>query len=71
MNQLAGGNQIWVCQCCGKTSEDKYGIEGKHSYGWDVSCVVNAVLCWKGRLTMSGGRVSELPQTALVKEYVP
>ena len=35
---------IWQCQACGKTSEtDAYGIEGKHSYGWDESCSLNCV----------------------------
>lgn len=36
--------QIWQCQACGKTSEDLYGINGKHSRGWDISCVLNAIL---------------------------
>ena len=36
---------IWVCAACGKTSTDRYGIEGEHSRGWDESCMMNAVLC--------------------------
>lgn len=44
MNSFAPEGQIYVCGACGKTSEDKYG-DGKHSYGWDVSCMMHAVLC--------------------------
>lgn len=43
--RIAPAGQIWVCAACGKTSRDEYGIEGEHSYGWDESCALNAVLC--------------------------
>jgi len=45
--RMAPDGSIWVCRRCGKTAEDRYGIEGKHSYGWDESCTLNAVLCPK------------------------
>lgn len=41
----APARQVWVCGACGKRSTNKAG-EGKHSYGWDVSCFMNAVLCY-------------------------
>lgn len=34
---------IWQCAACGKRSEDRYGMVGWHSYGWDESCMLNAV----------------------------
>lgn len=43
--RIAPEGAIWVCMGCGKTARDLYGIEGEHSYGWDESCVLNAVLC--------------------------
>jgi len=36
--------KIWRCAQCGKMAEDLYGIEGWHSYGYDVSCMLNAKL---------------------------
>ena len=42
--RLAPKGQIWVCRECGKIAEDKYGLEGFRSKGWDESCTVNAVL---------------------------
>ena len=45
-NQTAPEGQVWVCGACGKQSRDKYG-EHRISYGWDMSCMMNAVLCWE------------------------
>ncbi len=45
----APNGTIWVCQACGKTAQDRYGIEGEHSHGWDESCMLNAVLCRQPR----------------------
>lgn len=36
---------IWVCAACGKQSPNRNGGPGA-SYGWDSSCMSNAVLCW-------------------------
>ncbi len=44
MKRLAPKGQIWICQACGKTAEDRYGLKGKYSYGWDESCMLNAIL---------------------------
>jgi len=35
---------IWQCQACGKQAEDRAGMEGWHSPGWDESCMLNAKL---------------------------
>lgn len=43
--RMAPADGIWVCAACGKTAEDRYGQKGVHSYGWDESCMLNAVLC--------------------------
>ena len=43
-NVIAPEGQIFVCSCCGKRSKDKYGFH-RIDYGWDVSCVLNSVLC--------------------------
>jgi hypothetical protein len=50
-NELAPAGQVWVCGACGKRSRTKYGFydDGGQSssidYGWDESCMMNAVLC--------------------------
>lgn len=36
--------QVWECQMCGKRAEDKYGLIGEHSSGYDESCMLNSVL---------------------------
>ena len=48
--RMAPEGTIWLCTACGKTAEDTYGIEGKHSHGWDESCMLNCELVDK--LTM-------------------
>jgi hypothetical protein len=42
--RMAPEGKIWVCCACGKTADDSYGIDGWHSWGWDESCMLNAVL---------------------------
>lgn len=32
----------WFCTACGKWAEDRYGMVGQRSKGWDVSCMINA-----------------------------
>ena len=59
--RIAPPGQIWVCHACGKTSEDSYGIEGKHSYGWDESCSLNCALHPIDKLVRDDyGRVTEI-----------
>lgn len=42
--RFAPEGAIFVCKACGKTAKDICG--GKDaSYGWDVSCSLNALLC--------------------------
>lgn len=43
-NRMAPEGFIWVCAACGKTAQDRYGLNGIHSRGWDESCMLNAVL---------------------------
>ena len=45
-NGIAPEGTIYVCGACGKTSEDRFGMVGEHSYGWDESCMMNSVLCY-------------------------
>ena len=43
-DRIAPEGMIWVCDACGKTARDRYGIVGEHSHGWDESCMMHAVL---------------------------
>ena len=54
-DRLAPKGQIWICQACGKWAEERYGLEGRHSYGWDESCVLNAKLVPKEETTQLVG----------------
>lgn len=44
-------DMVWVCGACGKTSRTRYGFDKDEKrvcdYGWDESCMLNAVLCYK------------------------
>lgn len=53
-NRFAPNGAIWVCGACGKTAKDRYGLEGERSYGWDESCMLNAVLCHEPPLGPDG-----------------
>jgi|KBSMisStaDraftv2_1062788.scaffolds.fasta_scaffold27979_8 hypothetical protein len=55
--RMAPADGIWVCAACGKTAEDRYGIEGVHSPGWDESCMLKAVLC-KRHGIVPGSRIT-------------
>jgi hypothetical protein len=46
MNEVAPEGQVFVCAACGKRSKDRYGDQ-KIDRGWDVSCMLNAVLCYE------------------------
>jgi hypothetical protein len=51
-NLIAPDGQVFVCNACGKESPDHYGTAGDaalRSPGWDESCVLHAVLCWRKR----------------------
>jgi hypothetical protein len=68
---LCADAHIWVCGACGKTSRTRYGFfkdEDGHTWetapdgqrvaspGWDESCMLNAVLCYRDqRLRDSDG----------------
>lgn len=57
-DRMAPDGAMWVCGACGKTSDDRYGTDGEHSHGWDESCVLNAVLCYRPTYFKIGGRVT-------------
>ena len=60
-DRFAKPGTVWVCGACGKTSTDLYGMEGKHSPGWDESCMLNAVLCHDEQRLDDLGRACWLP----------
>lgn len=46
--RFARPGTIWVCTACGKIQPyDRYGLDNRGSYGWDESCMMNAVLCYE------------------------
>lgn len=59
-DRFAPDDGVWVCAACGKTAIDRYGIEGPHSYGWDASCMLNAVLCKRGAIIPGRDRVMKV-----------
>jgi len=59
-NKVAHPNQIYVCAACGKRSQDKYG-EQAIDPGWDESCMLKAVLCWKDERGKDGSWIAVPP----------
>lgn len=56
-NQHAKHGQVFVCEACGKRSQDKYG-NNAIDRGWDVSCMLHAVLCLENSVVFDkDGRV--------------
>lgn len=47
-NHTAPEGQVYVCGACGKRSRDRYG-DKRIDRGWDVSCMMHAVLCYEER----------------------
>lgn len=47
-NEIAPEGQVFVCRYCGKRSKDRFGFQ-KIDYGWDESCMLNAVLCYSDK----------------------
>jgi hypothetical protein len=47
-NKKAPPGKVYVCACCGKRSPWLFGFDDKDlrvgDKGWDVSCMMNAVL---------------------------
>ncbi len=52
--QDAPAGSLWVCCACGKTAENRYGMGGRHSPGWDESCMLNSQLFETSRLVWGG-----------------
>ena len=42
-DRRAPDGHIWQCRCCGKIAEDRFGLLGERSRGWDESCMLNAI----------------------------
>jgi len=65
-NKVAGEGEVWVCGSCGKRSKDLYGDQ-TISYGWDESCMINAVLCKEEFLDLSDiGRVVNIKEGGII-----
>ena len=56
---------IWVCQACGKRSNDRYG-KNMIDRGWDVSCVMSSVEVYKDKVVVKNSRVTEILDGGLV-----
>jgi len=48
--RYAPDDAIWLCNQCGKTSTDKYGIHGDVDPFWDATCQKHAILVEKATL---------------------
>ena len=68
-NVKAGEGQVFVCGACGKRSRDKYGNDPINR-GWDVSCVVNSVLCLESHVHVDPetNRVTAVDDGGVVEE---
>lgn len=62
--RYAPSGMIFVCGACGKVAEDRYGIVGFRSRGWDVSCMMNCDLYDRESLVWNEDhtRVTEIRQ---------
>lgn len=68
-NIVAEPGQIFVCSACGKRSKDLYGNQSLSHY-WDVSCVLNAVLCKEDHLTIDDhGIVTNVADGGVIGSY--
>ena len=67
MNEVASAGQVWVCTACGKRSQDKYGDKSLSKW-WDVSCVLNSVLCYEDKLVLKDGVVTRILEGGFVSE---
>jgi hypothetical protein len=68
MNQVAPDGQVFVCMACGKMSKDRYGMQ-RISSGWDESCMLNAILCYRNKLVMqTANSVRSIDEGGIVKE---
>jgi hypothetical protein len=42
--RIAKPGQLWLCGACGRLSEDRFGLVGWHTHGWDEACALNSIL---------------------------
>lgn len=66
-NEIAPVGQIWVCCACGKRSRDRYGDQALSKW-WDVSCMLNSVLCYEDKITVNDGVVTQIPEDVFVRK---
>jgi len=65
-NKIAPKGQVWVCTACGKRSQDLYGFQPINR-GWDVSCTLNAVLCFTDKILLNRfDRVDRIMENGIV-----
>jgi hypothetical protein len=57
---------VYVCLACGKMSHDRNG-EKPISRGWDVSCMINSVLCKRSKLVVKDDRVVSVKSGGMVE----
>ena len=70
MNSLAPKGQVFVCQACGKRSRDLFG-EQQIDRGWDVSCMLHAVLCYEDKLVINeSGMAVKVLEGGLVESKI-
>jgi hypothetical protein len=50
-DRRAPDGMIWCCAACGKQAEDRFGIIGERTRGWDASCMMQAVAVPKQNAT--------------------
>lgn len=56
---------VWVCAACGKLSKERKGDHSETTYGWDVSCFLNAVLVKENDYDLGeDGRVCKINEIA-------
>ncbi len=66
MNETAPEGQVYVCSACGKRSKDRHG-DKPISKGWDVSCMLHAVLCFEDKLVLNQGVVTQIEKGGVVE----
>jgi len=59
MQKVANEGEVFVCLACGKRSKDRYG-EMAISRGWDVSCMLNSILCLESHVVLKNERVVKI-----------
>lgn len=67
MNEVAPVGQIWVCTACGKQSRDRHGEQAVSKW-WDVSCMLNSILCYEDKLVLENGVVTQVLEGGVIEK---